>query len=58
METRDRDHMSDEYPCRECDLIWNTERAAEACELRDIEEAKHARINPPRRDPNIIRSNN
>lgn len=47
-----------EFPCSLCDTVWNTLKAAEACEEVDIEDAKIAKLNPPRRDPNIIRSIN
>lgn len=50
--------MTDAFICPECELGWNTASAAEACEIQDLEDAKRAKINPPRRDPNIIRSIN
>lgn len=48
----------DEHPCLDCGQIWNTLSAAEACEDQDAEDARLAKMNPPRRDPNIIRSIN
>lgn len=48
----------DEHPCLDCGQIWNTLSAAQACEDQDAEDTRLAKINPPRRDPNIIRSIN
>lgn len=50
--------MPDTYTCDECGDDWDTLSAAIACEEQDLEDAKTAKINPPRRDPNIIRSVN
>ncbi len=46
------------YECEECTRIWPVQSAAETCAEQDLIEDRLAKVDPPRRDPNIIRSVN